>query len=120
MTTAERLSSALQDLPEPLKLELAREVARISEQAFRRGAQQAADHKLDPSLAMRVRFDVPNDEHPIYVGEFAPEDELPSVGVSWCRTSLERVAMEAGAAGAPGLSPLLNAAAALVARNSQP
>jgi hypothetical protein len=94
-------------------------VARISEQAFRRGAQQAADHKLDPSLAIRVRFKVPNDEHPIYIGKLAPEVKLPFVDVS-CRTSLERVAMEAVAAGAPGRSPLLDAAAALVARNSQP
>ena len=115
MTTAEHLSSALQDLPEPLKLELGREVARISEQAFRRGAQQAADHKLDPDLAMRVRFDVPYDEHPIYVGNFPPGDNLPIVNPTY-HTSLVRVAMEADNAGALGLSPLLDAAAALARR----
>ena len=113
MTTAERLSSALLDLPEPLKLELAREVARISEHAFRRGAQQAADHKLDPDLAQRVRFNVSYDEHPIYIGSnFTPEDKsrLPFIDVSSCRTSLERVSLEAPNAEAEGLAPLLRAA----------
>ena len=115
MTTAEHLTCALQVLPEPLKLELAREVARISEQAFRRGAQQAADHKLDPDLAKRVRFDVSYDEHPIYVGNFPPGVNPPVVNPTY-HTSLERVAMEAGNADALGLSLLLDAAAALVRR----
>ncbi|MCS5692595.1 hypothetical protein NZK33_11435 [Cyanobium sp. FGCU-6] len=108
MTTAEHLASALQDLPEPLKLELAREVARISEHAYRRGAQQAADHNLDPELAQRVRFDFPYDEHPIYIGDFAPEVKLPFVNAAIAATSLDRVTMEADVAVALGLSPLLD------------
>jgi hypothetical protein len=110
MTTAEHLSSALLDLSEPLKLELAREVARISEHAFRRGAQQAADHGLDPDLAERVRFDVPYDEHPIYINRPEDKSRLPFIGVPWCRTSLERVSWEADNADAEGLAPLLRAA----------
>ncbi|MCX5953875.1 MAG: hypothetical protein NTZ40_10365 [Cyanobacteria bacterium] len=112
-TTTERLTAALQCLPEPLRLELVRQVARISEQAFRRGAQQAADHKLDYSLATHIRFNVSYDEHPIYIGNFAPGTALP-VTPHWCRTSIERVAMEVINADAPGLEPLFFAAAKAV------